>query len=274
MQKNVEEITKKLEEGVQNIFASDKYAEFLRVMTKFHNYSFNNCILISLQFPEATFVAGYKSWQNNFKRNVKKGEKAIRILAPMQKKFTKQIINEDGETEDKEIKYTTFRVTSVFDISQTEGEELPEICKELDGKVEGFEDLIEQLRKVSPVPIEYKKVAGSANGYYSHETKSIVVDESLSESQKVKTTIHEIAHAILHNEDNGIEKAADRRTKEVQAESVAYSVCNWLGLDTSEYSFGYVAEWSEGKELKELSKSMDVIRMTAAEIIDSLGLAV
>lgn len=268
--KNIEEITKKLEEGVQGIYEGDGYKTFLEVMSKFHTYSVNNCILIAMQKPEATQVAGFKSWQKNFKRNVKKGEKAIKILAPIPHKFTKEIENEDGEKVQKEIQYMTFRAIPVFDISQTEGEELPSICKMLEGSVEGFQSLIDKLESLSPVPVAYEPISGGANGYYSHATKSIVVDAGLSEQHKVKTLIHEIAHSILHNKDNGEEKDADRSTKEVQAESVAYTVCNWLGLDTSDYSFGYVAGWSAGKELKELTASMEVIRKTAGEIIEGL----
>lgn len=266
----IEEITKKLEEGVKGIYEGEGYKAFLDVMSKFHTYSVNNCILIAMQKPEATQVAGFKSWQKNFKRSVKKGEKAIKILAPIPHKFTKEIENEDGEKVQKEIQYMTFKAISVFDISQTEGEELPSICKMLKGSVEGFQNLVDKLESLSPVPVAYEPISGGANGYYSHETNSIVVDAGLSEQHKVKTLIHEIAHSILHNKDNGEEKDADRSTKEVQAESVAYTVCNWLGLDTSDYSFGYVAGWSAGRELKELTESMEVIRKIAGEIIEGL----
>lgn len=266
----IEEITKKLEEGVKGIYEGDGYKAFLDVMSKFHTYSVNNCILIAMQKPEATQVAGFKSWQKNFKRSVKKGEKAIKILAPIPHKFTKEIENEDGEKVQKEIQYMIFRAISVFDISQTEGEELPSICKMLEGSVEGFQSLIDKLESLSPVPVAYEPISGGANGYYNHATNSIVVDAGLSEQQTIKTLIHEIAHSILHNKDNGDEKDADKNTKEVQAESVAYTVCNWLGLDTSEYSFGYVAGWSAGREIKELTASMEVIRKTAGEIIEGL----
>lgn len=266
----IEEITKKLEEGVKGIYEGEGYKAFLDVMSKFHTYSVNNCILIAMQKPEATQVAGFKSWQKNFKRSVKKGEKAIKILAPIPHKFTKEIENKDGEKVQKEIQYMTFKAISVFDISQTEGEELPSICKMLKGSVEGFQSLVDKLESLSPVPVAYEPISGGANGYYSHATNSIVVDAGLSEQHKVKTLIHEIAHSILHNKDNGEEKDADRSTKEVQAESVAYTVCNWLGLDTSDYSFGYVAGWSAGRELKELTESMEVIRKIAGEIIEGL----
>lgn len=266
----IEEITKKLEEGVKGIYEGEGYKAFLDVMSKFHTYSVNNCILIAMQKPDATQVAGFKSWQKNFKRSVKKGEKAIKILAPIPHRFTKEIENEDGEKVQKEIQYMTFKAISVFDISQTEGEELPSICKMLKGSVEGFQNLVDKLESLSPVPVAYEPIYGGANGYYSHATNSIVVDAGLSEQHKVKTLIHEIAHSILHNKDNGEEKDADRSTKEVQAESVAYTVCNWLGMDTSDYSFGYVAGWSAGRELKELTESMEVIRKIAGEIIEGL----
>lgn len=266
----IDDITNKLEQGVKEVFESEKYLNFLKVMSRFHTYSFNNCLLIAMQKPDATRVAGFKSWQTNFNRNVKKGEKGIRILAPYSFKITKDVENEKGESVEAEIEIHSFRAISVFDISQTDGEELPAIVHLLDGSVEGFTDLIEKLEKVSPVGVEYKPIEGSANGYYSHDTNSIVVDADLAEMQTVKTLIHEIAHSILHNKENGSEKGADRNTMEVQAESVAFVVCNYLGIDTSDYSFGYVAGWSEGKELKELSASMEVIRKTASEIIKGL----
>ena len=268
--KNVEEITKKLEQGVKDLFESDNYKVFLKTMSKFYNYSFNNCLLIALQMPEATMVAGYKSWQNNFKRQVKKGEKAIKILAPIPHKFKKEIEKENGTVEEKEVNYMSFRAVPVFDISQTEGEELPEICKVLNGDVEGFSELINKIESVSPVEIAYEEITSGANGYYRHDTNSIVVDERLSEQQKIKTLIHEIAHSILHNKENGAEKEADRYTREVQAESVAYTVCSYIGIDTSDYSLGYVAGWSKGKEVKELTESMDAIRNTASYIIGGL----
>lgn len=267
---NIKEITEKLEQGVVEVFQGDNYKKYLEIMGRFHNYSFNNCILIAMQKPEATLVAGFKSWQTNFKRNVKKGEKAIKILAPIPHKFKKEIETENGEKEIKEIKYATFRAISVFDVSQTEGEELPTICEKLTGDVEGFKEIIKKLENVSPVPISYEAINGEANGYYSFITNSITVSSDLSEQQTVKTLIHEISHSILHNQETGAEKDADKSTKEIQAESVAYTVCSWLGLDTSDYSFGYVASWSENKEVKELQASMDIIRKTACKIIEGI----
>lgn len=268
--KNIEEITEKLEKGVLEVFQGDNFKKYLEVMGRFHKYSSNNCLLIAMQKPEATLVAGFKSWQTNFKRNVKKGEKSIKILAPIPHKFKKEVQNENGEKEIQEIKYTTFRAISVFDVSQTEGEELPTICKKLTGEVEDFQGLVEKLENVSPVPVAYEVIEGAASGFYSHATNSITVSSELSEQQTIKTLIHEIAHSILHNKETGTEKDADKRTKEVQAESVAYTVCSWLGLDASDYSFGYVASWSKGREVKELQESMDIIRKTANEIIEGL----
>lgn len=268
--KNIDEITKQLEDGVKDLFESDNYKNYLDVMGKFYNYSFNNCLLIAMQKPDATLIAGYKSWQNDFKRQVKKGEKAIKILAPIPHKYKKEVEDKDGNVEEKEIKWTSFKAVSVFDISQTEGEELPTICNKLNHDVKDYKKILEGIESVSPVGIEYKDIEGEANGYYSHETNSIVVKKEMSETQTLKTLIHEIAHSILHNKDNGVEKGADRFTKEIQAESVAYIVCNNLGIDTSDYSFGYIVGWSKGKEMKELSDSMDVIRDTAKDIIESL----
>lgn len=267
---NIEEITKELEQGVKGLFTSDSYKEYLDFMGKFHNYSVNNSILIFLQMPEASLVAGYQAWQKKFKRQVKKGEKGIRILAPVPHKFTKEYTNGNGEKEEKEISWNTFRPVSVFDISQTEGDEVPEICKDLTGSVKEYDKLIGKLIEFSPVKVEYEDIKSEAKGYFHQKENRIAIKIGMSEEQTVKTMLHEIAHSMLHGED-GEEKEADRRTKEVQAESVAYTVCRMLGLDTSEYSFGYIAGWSEGKEAKELSASMEVIRKTANKIMEGVA---
>ena len=270
-QNKVDDIMEKLEQGITELFDSEQYRAYLNVMTKFHTYSFNNCMLILLQKPEATCVAGYKSWEKNFNRNVRRGEKAIKILAPIKHTRTMTVEDEDGNEVEKQSTFYTYKPVSVFDISQTEGEELPDIVKELDGKVDDYEGLRAKLEEISPVSVTYKPIANGANGYYKLDDKAIVIRDDLSETHTIKTLIHEISHAILHNLEDGAEKEADRRTCEVQAESVAYTVCNYLGLDTSDYSFGYIVHWSKGREIKELRASMEVIRKTASQIISKLS---
>ena len=285
----LKEITDRLEKGIMELFDSDRYKEYLRVMSKFHNYSFNNTLLIAMQKPDASLVAGFQSWKNNFKRNVVKGEKGIKILAPSPFKIKqemekidpttqKPVIGADGKPvkEEKEITIPAFKVVSVFDVSQTEGKELPDIAVDmLTGDVERFKDVFAALEKTSPVPIGFEKIAGNSHGYYHLEEKRIAIDEGMSELQTIKTAIHEIAHAKLHDIDPNAPKEEqadrpDRRTREVQAESIAYAVCQHYGLDTSDYSFGYVAGWSSGRELDELKSSLETIRSTAAEIINSI----
>ena len=285
----LKEITDRLEQGIMELFDSDRYKEYLRVMSKFHNYSFNNTLLIAMQKPDASLVAGFQSWKNNFKRNVVKGEKGIKILAPSPFKIKqemekidpatqKPVIGADGKPvkEEKEITIPAFKVVSVFDVSQNEGKELPDIAVDmLTGDVECFKDVFAALEKTSPVPIGFEKIEGNSHGYYHLEEKRIAIDEGMSELQTIKTAIHEIAHAKLHDIDPNAPKEEqagrpDRRTREVQAESVAYAVCQHYGLDTSDYSFGYVAGWSSGRELDELKSSLETIRSTAAEIINSI----
>ena len=273
MAKDIKEITEKLEQGVKDVFESEKYKAYLDFMGRFYNYSVNNSILIFMQKPDASLVAGYQAWQKKFKRQVRKGEKGITIIAPCPHKFTKEIKDEDGNVEEKEIQYTSFRATTVFDISQTDGDEVPTLCEELEGKVEQYSDLIEKLKAVAPVPVEFEEIKNGAKGYYSFAENVIRLNAGMSELQTVKTLIHEMAHSILHEKENGEEKDADLGTKEVQAESVAYTVCSMLGLDTSDYSFEYVAGWSNGKEVKELNASMEVIRKTAKNIIEGLRAA-
>ena len=264
---DVKEITKKLEEGISELFDSEKYKNYLKVMSRFTNYSFGNCMLIALQKPDATLVAGFKSWENNFKRHVKKGEKAIRILAPHTAKG-KRIDRTTGEETD--YTWTGFHACYVFDVSQTEGEDLPEVVSILDGTVEDYQNLIDDLIEIAPVPVVFEEIRSGAKGFFSNEGKRIAVQAGMPQLQTIKTLVHETAHSILHDKEKGECKEADRRTMEVQAESIAYVVLNALGMDTSEYSFGYIAGWSSGKELKELSKSLDVIQKTAAEIINRL----
>ena len=285
----LKEITDRLEQGITELFESERYREYLRVMSKFHNYSFNNTLLIAMQKPDASLVAGFSAWKNNFGRNVMKGQKGIKIIAPSPYKVKQEmkkidphtqqpIIGKDGKpvTEEKEITIPAYKVVSVFDVSQTEGKELPDIAvDELTGDVERYRDFFAALEKTSPVPIGFEQIPGSSHGYYHLEDKRIAIDEGMSEIQTLKTAIHEIAHAKLHDIDlnapeNEQQPRVDRRTREVEAESVAYTVCQHYGLDTSDYSFGYVAGWSSGRELSELKSSLETIRSAAAEIINSI----
>ena len=285
----LKEITDRLEQGIAELFDSERYREYLKVMSKFHNYSFNNTLLIAMQKPDASLVAGFSTWKNNFGRNVMKGQKGIKIIAPSPFKIRqevekidphtqKPIIGKDGKpvTEEKEIKIPAYKVVSVFDVSQTEGKELPDIAvDELTGDVDRYKDFFAALEKTSPVPIAFENIEGGSHGYYHLEDKRIAINEGMSELQTLKTTIHEIAHAKLHDIDLNAPKdeqqpRVDRRTREVEAESVAYTVCQHYGLDTSDYSFGYVAGWSSGRELSELKSSLETIRSAAAEIINSI----
>ena len=285
----VKEITDKLEEGLKELFESEKYKTYLSTMSKFHNYSFNNTLLITMQKPEATLVAGYQAWQKNFERHVNKGEKAIRILAPAPYKIKEErdkldpvtgemMIDENGMPQKEEVEVTipAFRAVSVFDVSQTDGKPIPELeAQELLSTVEGYEDFAQALMNVAPVSIGFEDIPGDSKGYFHTEEKRIAVQENMSESQTLKTMVHEVAHSILHNKEiNGDDlmetPAKDRNTKEVEAESVAYTVCQHFGIDTSDYSFGYIAGWSNGKEMKELKSSLDTIRKTASELITGI----
>lgn len=285
----VQEITDKLEEGLKELFESEKYKTYLSTMSKFHNYSFNNTLLIAMQKPEATLVAGYKAWQKNFERHVNKGEKAIRILAPAPYKIKEErdkldpvtgemMFDENGMPQKEQVEVTipAFRAVSVFDVSQTDGKPIPELeAQEFLSTVEGYEDFVQALMNVAPVPIGFEDIPGDSKGYFHTEEKRIAVQENMSESQTLKTMVHEVAHSMLHNKeinrDDLIEEPAkDRNTKEVEAESVAYTVCQHFGIDTSDYSFGYIAGWSSGKDMKELKSSLDTIRKTASELITGI----
>ena len=285
----LKEITDRLEQGIAELFDSERYKEYLKVMSKFHNYSFRNTVLIAMQKPDASLVAGFSAWKNNFERNVMKGQKGIKIIAPSPYKIKqemqkidphtqKPVIGKDGKpvTEEKEVTIPAYKVVSVFDVSQTEGKELPDIAvDELTGDVDRYKDFFAALEKTSPVPIAFENIEGGSHGYYHLEDKRIAINEGMSELQTLKTAIHEIAHAKLHDIDLNAPKDeqqphVDRRTREVEAESVAYTVCQHYGLDTSDYSFGYVAGWSSGRELSELKSSLETIRSAAAEIINSI----
>ena len=282
----VQELTDKLERGLAELFNSDSYKSYLSTMSKFHNYSFNNTLLIAMQKPEASLVAGYNAWQKNFGRHVNKGEKAIRILAPVPYKIKEErekvdpitqeiMIDRDSNPQKEEVEITipAFRAVSVFDVSQTDGKPITELeAKELLSDVEGYQDMIHAVEAVSPVPIEMEEIAGESKGYFDREARRIAVQENMSESQTLKTMIHEVAHSMLHNKEVEQEEQErkDRNTKEVEAESIAYTVCQHFGVDTSEYSFGYIAGWSSGRDTKELKSSMDTIRRTASELITGI----
>ena len=279
-------IMNSLEKGVHEIFTSEKYHIYLNTMSKFHNYSFNNTLLIAMQRPDATLVAGYQTWKKKFNRQVQRGEKGIKIIAPAPIKEKRRVekvdeetqeivIGDDGQPETEIVERTTprFRVTTVFDVSQTEGEPLPTLgTTELEGNVVIYEDFMKGLEELSPVPFRFEDIGNGAKGYYSNSEKYIAIQRDMSNAQTMKTAVHETAHAILHDRDimqeNGVSK--DRTTKEVEAESVAYVVCSHFGLDTSEYSFSYIAGWSSNKEMSELRNSMDTIRVTSSKLIEDI----
>lgn len=282
--KDMDSIMQSLESGVEELFTSNRYQEFLKTMAKFHNYSFNNTMLIAMQRPDATLVTSYKNWQS-MGRQVMKGEKGITIIAPAPYKKMKEkevldenqrpIMGTDGKpkTEQVEVRVPHFKAVTVFDIAQTSGEPIQTLAPELlTAAVQDFDSFMQAIQKISPVSIRFDEIDGNANGYYHNADKEIVIKKGLSESQTLKTAIHETAHAKLHDkeimESLGVEK--DRLTKEVEAESVAYCVCSSFGLDTSDYSFPYIAGWSSSREMKEMKASMDVIRKTAGEMIDQL----
>ena len=283
----VKEITDKLEAGLKELFESEKYKSYLSTMSKFHNYSFNNTLLIAMQKPEATLVAGYQAWQKNFERHVNKGEKAIRILAPAPYKIKEErdkldpvtgemMFDENGMPQKEQVEVTipAFRAVSVFDVSQTDGKPIPELeVNELLSTVEGYEDFVQALMNISPVPIAFEDIPGDSKGYFSTAEKRIAVQENMSESQTLKTMVHEVAHSRLHDKEVNLSMdipVKDRNTKEVEAESVAFTVCQHFGIDTSDYSFGYIAGWSSGRNMKELKSSLDTIRKTASELITGI----
>lgn len=296
----IEEITYKLEQGLSDFMNSERFKEYLNTMSKFHYYSVNNTILIAMQRPDATLVAGYEAWQKNFDRHVKKRAKGIKIISPVKVKKKvwegndfdlndngeKCLYQRPGETKEqfekraadtvKEVEYTNFKITSVFDVSDTEGKELPTVgVSELNGTVEDYPKLIAALESISRVSIEYADIPSGAKGFFSSAEQKIVVQKDMPEAQTLKTLIHEMAHSMLHDKnaeaDLGQQDSKTKNTKEVEAESVAYTVCQHFGLDTSDYSFGYIASWSQDKDLKELKASMDTIRKTASTIISDVN---
>lgn len=289
------EITARIEDGIKDLFQSDKYAQYLKTMSRFHNYSFNNTMLIYLQKPNATAVAGFKAWQEQFERQVKKGEKGIRIIAPSpyKKKISEPKLDPDTDLplkdkdgkiiyEETVIRIPAYRPVSVFDVSQTYGKPLPTIVSSLDGTVEHYDAFMEAVKRTSPVPIDFKPLREGLDGFFDASAQSITLREGMSEIQTVCAAIHEIGHAKLHNYEKQKEEIAqrdenaeppkpkDRRTEEVEAESVAFAVCAYFGIETGENSFGYIATWSQSKELTELKSSLDTIRQAASEIINGV----
>lgn len=271
----VKAITEKLDEEIRQFFESERYKEYLKVMSKFYHYSVNNCFLIMMQNPDATHIASFTSWQNHFKRQVRKGEKGIQILQPAPYRIKKEVDKTDkktgavihGEKEMIEVIIPAFKVAHVFDITQTEGKELPQLVNLLTEKADHFYEYLDAIIRASPVPVRYEHIAGGANGYYHPINKEIVIEKNLYDNknlQCIKTAVHELAHSLVDTKPDGL----GRNEKEVRAESIAYVVCNYLGLDTSDYSFGYIAGWAKDKEVKELKENMNIIRNTANEIIE------
>lgn len=283
----LKEIIDSIEKGIKEVFESGRYTEYLQVMSRFHNYSFNNTLLIYMQKPDATLVAGFNKWKDKFERNVNKGEKGIKIIAPTpyKKKIEKDVLDpdtklpmrdENGEIikEEKEVSIPSFRPVTVFDVSQTSGKELPTLASDLNGKVENFDMLKEAISRSAPVPISFKPLRPDTDGYFSPKRQEIVIREGMGEVQTVCAMIHESAHAKLHNPANIPEtddkSKLSRSDEEVQAESIAYTVCAYFGIETGENSFGYLASWSQNKELKELKESLDVINKTSSELITAI----
>ena len=280
---NLNELTDKLEAGIKEVFSSQKYKDYLKVMSRFHGYSYNNTMLILLQKPDARLLAGYKTWQG-MERNVKKGEHGISILAPSKKRFTKYmdkidkdtrkpVLDQDGNPVKvpREIEYLTFYPTTIFDVSQTEGKPLPVMAEELNGQVTDYGIIMDSLKETAPAPIRFESWEESKKGYFSPLLNEIVIKSGMSELQTVKTGIHEMTHSILHGGKNNLKDSA---TMETEAESIAFIVCCHLGLDTSSYSFPYLATWSSNKELPELKSSLSTMQKTAPGLIENLDQAI
>ena len=276
----IDQILQQLEDGVASIYESEGYKRYLDTMAKFHSYSVNNCLLIAMQKPDASYVAGYTAWRDKFHRQVLKGEKGITIIAPTshKKEVEVAVVDDNGSqvldaaghpvTEQKEVTYQGFRTATVFDISQTEGEPLPSLVSDLLDPVQDYDEYFSVIKDLSPVPVRFDTIESGAKGYFSPSKQEIVLQRGMSEEQAIKTLLHECAHARLGH--GGKDDHSDRRTHEVQAESVAYCCCRAIGLDTSEYSFGYIAGWSSGKEQKELKASLQVIRDQTDQMIKGI----
>lgn len=278
-------ITDNLENGIKDLLASDRYKEYLSAMGKFHNYSLNNTILIAMQKPDATYVAGLQKWNKDFHRFVNKGEKGIVILVPTpySKTVQQKVLDKDGKvlldndgneiTEEKTLKIQAFKPAYVYDVSQTHGEPLPSISvNELNGNVDKYKKIFDTIREIAPVEVSFKKIDTGAKGYYDQINKEIVINDGMSELHSLKTLIHETAHAILHDNDYLKSKgeAKDRFTKEVEAESIAYTVCSYLNLPTDEYSFGYIAGWSGDRQIDAVRESLETIKECSSDIIGAL----
>ena len=278
-------ITNNLENGIKDLLESDRYKEYLSAMGKFHNYSLNNTILIAMQKPDATYVAGLQKWNKDFHRFVNKGEKGIVILVPTpyNKTVHQKVLDKDGKvlldndgneiTEEKTLKIQAFKPAYVYDVSQTHGEPLPSISvNELNGNVDNYKKIFDTIREIAPVEVYFKKIDTGAKGYYDQINKEIVINDGMSELQSLKTLIHETAHAIIHDNDYLKSKgeAKDRFTKEIEAESVAYTVCSYLNLPTDEYSFGYIAGWSGDRQIDAVRDSLEAIKLCSSDIIGEL----
>ena len=283
----LQEITAGIEQGIKNLFESEKYAHYLSVMSKFHRYSVNNTMLIYMQRPDATLVAGYNKWKNQFGRHVKKGEHGITIIAPTpyKKKIEEMkrdpdtqapILDADGKAvmEEKEIEIPMFRPVKVFDVSQTDGKPLPELASKLSGTVPHYEAFLEALRRSAPVPIEFEALNANLDGYFSSDQQRIAIREGMSEVQTISAVIHEIAHSKLHDvtkcQAEEASNQKDRNTEEVEAESISYAVCQYYGIETSGNSFGYIATWSKDKDLPELRASLETINQTSGALISDI----
>lgn len=283
--KKIKEITEKLENGIRDMFQSEQFISWLKTMSKFHKYSLNNTLLIFFQKPDATLVAGYTKWKNDFGRNIKKGERAIKIFAPAPYKKMietvridvnthEPIIGKDGNPikDTQEIVVPAFKIVNVFDVSQTEGRELPSFgVDELTGSVKDYDRIIRALKLSCPVTVDFEDIENGVKGYYRRSENRIAIQKDMSQVQTIKTMIHEMAHQRLHSgssEDENVKKA--RSTKEVEAESVAYTICQHYGIETSDYSFAYIAKWSQGKGIDELKESLNTIRDAVNEMISEI----
>ncbi len=278
-QEQLEALTARLEQGVQELYSSERYTQYLRTMSKFYQYSANNVLLICMQRPDATAVASYTAWKRDFGRQVNRGEHGIQILCPVPRHYETEKrdpkthqplldVNGDPVRERREIIF--FKIGYVYDVSQTSGKELPSLVKPLEGTVEEYSNIMAVLREVAPVPIGFEVISGAANGYYHTQEHRIAIREGMSQPQTIKTAVHELAHSLLDAEVVRDAPQPDRRTREVRAESVAFCVCSHLGIDTSEYSFGYVAGWSSGRDVRELTAELELIRKTSGDIIQKI----